>query len=136
MDRRILFGVLAIVITLSIIGLLLNLPTKPIGCISNDGSCPSGCKFENDRDCTRSTVTTSGEVRRFLSYLDCVIVKPICGNSRCDFNDVDCEMQCACETTVNKDYKNVFESAKVKCTARKDCVACPEPQSRVVCISG
>ena len=138
MDRRVFFGLIVIVIAVSAIALVLSLPEKPAGCVSNDGQCPSGCTYKEDTDCLRSTVTTGGEIRRCLADTDCVIVAPICGNDRCDFNDRECQTECSCEVAINKDYKIVFEAASTKCLpTEKRCITCPaETTSKAVCMNG
>jgi len=137
LDRRILYGIVVIIITVSILALAVNIPLKPSSCVSNDGQCPQGCTYDKDTDCIKSTITTSGEIRRCLADVNCVIATPICGDESCNFNDIECKRGCSCGVAINKDYKTVFEAANVKClpSGETTCIKCPENQS-AVCMNG
>lgn len=135
--RKVLYGIIVILITVSLLAVLLSIPQKPTaGCKSNDGQCPTPCTYEQDTDCPRSTITTSGEIRRCLSDMDCVVAKPICGNERCDFNAKECQSGCSCGVAVNTHYKTVFEEASVNCLpSGLACAKCTET-SKGVCMNG
>jgi len=137
MNKKVVFGLVVLVALASVIAMVLSIPEKSANCGTKDGACPQGCSYASDADCLHSATTSMGEVKRCLSDLDCAAVSAICGNENCNFNDASCERGCSCGIAVNKDYKSVFESARVECLASgvAACAQCPEG-TKAICISG
>jgi len=137
-DRKVLLGVIAILIGAAIFILAFSQREPQVSCGGGDGFCPKGCTFEQDSDCPRAKLTSVFEVRRCFVDSDCEVVKPICGNRECLFTDEACEQQCLCVSAINKDYVNTWNQASTTCTQTgAQCEPCgPLESAKAICSSG
>ncbi|MBI4095907.1 MAG: hypothetical protein HY438_03545 [DPANN group archaeon] len=119
----------------SIFFFLSKTPEQVLDCKSGDSSCPQGCTYQVDQDCAHSGATSLGEVHSCLSKSDCVVIEPLCGNPSCNILDNDCQAGSFCIGAINKNYKNAWAAASVRCVGTvPQCT--PQQNVQAVCING
>lgn len=135
MSRKVIFGVIIVAIVVIILLLITQLPEKQnLECKDDDGICPSGCKFDLDNDCIETGTISLGEVKSCLSDIDCVVVKPICGNLQCSFTEKQCKTDKFCETSISKKFVNVWNDAEIECSDGRP--ICGEQALQTSCYRG
>lgn len=136
MSRLVLLAIFIIILVAGMFLLIIALPEKPLQCKSGDGLCPKNCSYETDKDCLKSKITTLGEVRHCLADIDCVVVKPFCGNPNCGFSDYECNSGKFCVTAIGKDYLAAWQSGKAKCLQPIDIKCEPLENFQAKCVLG
>ncbi len=137
MTGKIIVAVLVLaIVAYAIFALAKTTPETAPECKAGDSQCPLGCSYATDPDCAQGGVSSYGESHRCISEKDCSVVKPICGNLRCSLTDVECRSGKFCITAVNKDYKNAWNNARVKCVDPVPNLVCPEKEYVPSCING
>ena len=134
---KIIVAVLVLaIVAYAIFALVKITPEIKPECRAGDSVCPLGCTYATDPDCAQGGVSSYGESHRCITERDCAAVKPICGNLRCSLTDVECRSDKFCITAINKDYKNAWNNARVRCVDPILNLVCPEKEYVPSCING
>ncbi len=128
--------IILILAVYSIFFFLSKTPEPALDCKSGDSICPQGCTYQIDQDCARTGVTSYGEVHSCIVDSDCIVVSPICGNPNCNILDGNCQSGNFCATAINKNYKNAWSAASVRCIGTVPQCISQQGAQQAFCING